>query len=47
MQPGVVKETYTDIAELQMDVGFNPTTNLDVGLSHFVDWYKKYHLKGN
>lgn len=46
MQPGDVKETYADITDLQMDVGFAPATTLEVGLGHFVDWYKKYHLKG-
>jgi UDP-glucuronate 4-epimerase len=46
MQPGDVKETYADITDLQRDVGFYPSTTLELGLSHFVDWYKKYHLKG-
>jgi UDP-glucuronate 4-epimerase len=46
MQPGDVKETYADITDLQRNVGFYPSTTLELGLSHFVDWYKKYHLKG-
>ncbi len=45
MQPGDVKETYADITSLQQDVGFHPATPLEIGLSQFVDWYKKYHLK--
>ncbi|PKG24256.1 NAD-dependent epimerase [Niallia nealsonii] len=45
MQPGDVKETYADITSLQKDVGFYPATPLEIGLGHFVDWYKKYHLK--
>lgn len=45
MQLGDVKTTYADITNLQKDVGFYPTTTLEIGLGHFVDWYKKYHLK--
>ena len=43
MQPGDVKETYADITDLQKAAGFSPSTPLEIGLSHFVDWYKKYH----
>lgn len=43
MQPGDVKETYADITDLQKASGFSPATPLEKGLSHFVDWYKKYH----
>lgn len=43
MQPGDVKETYADITNLQKDTGYKPTTPLETGLTHFVDWYKQYH----
>jgi UDP-glucuronate 4-epimerase len=43
MQPGDVKATFADITNLQEDVGFYPSTSLEDGLTHFVDWYKKYH----
>jgi UDP-glucuronate 4-epimerase len=43
MQPGDVKETYADITDLQKVAGFSPATPLEIGLSQFVDWYKKYH----
>jgi UDP-glucuronate 4-epimerase len=43
MQPGDVKETYADITDLQEAAGFSPATPLEIGLGHFVDWYKKYH----
>jgi UDP-glucuronate 4-epimerase len=43
MQPGDVKETYADITDLQKAAGFSPATPLEIGLGHFVDWYKKYH----
>jgi UDP-glucuronate 4-epimerase len=44
MQPGDVKRTYADIAELQKASGFSPVTPLEIGLGHFVDWFKKYHV---
>jgi UDP-glucuronate 4-epimerase len=43
MQPGDVKETFADISDLQKAAGFSPVTPLEIGLGHFVDWYKKYH----
>lgn len=43
MQPGDVKETYADITDLQKAAGFSPATPLKIGLSQFIDWYKKYH----
>lgn len=43
MQPGDVKETYADITDLQKAAGFSPATQLEIGLGHFVDWYKNYH----
>jgi UDP-glucuronate 4-epimerase len=45
MQPGDVKETFADITDIQQEVGFSPATPLETGLSHFVEWYKKYHVK--
>ena len=43
MQPGDVKETYADIEAIQRDVGFAPTTSIDVGIPKFVQWYREYH----
>ncbi|MCH8188050.1 MAG: hypothetical protein IIB66_04985, partial [Proteobacteria bacterium] len=42
MQPGDVKETYADIAASERDLGFSPTTPLDVGLPKFVEWYRAH-----
>lgn len=42
MQPGDVPATYADIEELSRDVGFKPSTPIEVGLSRFVDWYRFY-----
>ena len=43
MQPGDVKETYADIGAAQRDLGFQPSTSIDVGVPRFVDWYREYH----
>jgi UDP-glucuronate 4-epimerase len=43
MQPGDVKATYADITAISRDVGFAPTTPIDVGVPRFVDWYRRYH----
>lgn len=43
MQPGEVTDTYADIEDLMKDTGFKPNTSLDVGLKHFVEWYRSYY----
>jgi UDP-glucuronate 4-epimerase len=43
MQPGDVPATYADITAIQRDLGFAPTTAIDVGVPRFVDWYRAYH----
>ena len=43
MQPGDVVETFADVEELRADTGFEPGTNLETGVSKFVDWYKHYY----
>jgi UDP-glucuronate 4-epimerase len=43
MQPGDLPETYADIDALMQDTGFKPSTSLEVGLQHFVDWYRSYY----
>ena len=40
MQPGDVKESYADIKKSQQMLNFNPTTNIDVGIKNFINWYK-------
>jgi UDP-glucuronate 4-epimerase len=42
MQPGDVKDTYADISAIERDLGYRPTTPIDVGIPAFVDWYKAY-----
>src|SRR5262249_51950880 len=43
MQPGDLPATFADIADLERDVGFRPTTLLEVGLGRFVSWYREYY----
>ncbi len=43
MQPGDVPATAADISAIQRDLGFAPTTSIDVGVPRFVDWYRQYH----
>jgi UDP-glucuronate 4-epimerase len=43
LQPGDVPETSADIETSRRDLGFEPTTTIEVGLARFVEWYKWYH----
>ncbi len=42
MQPGDVKETFADIGAISADLGFTPTTPIELGIPSFVDWYRGY-----
>jgi UDP-glucuronate 4-epimerase len=43
MQPGDVPDTYADIEALAADVGFRPSTPIEVGVERFVTWFKGYY----
>ena len=43
MQPGDVIATAADISAIERDLEFAPTTSIDVGIPHFVEWYRSYH----
>ena len=43
MQPGDVHKTYADISAISRDLGYAPTTSIEVGVPKFVEWYKDYH----
>ena len=45
MQPGDVYQTYADISELNELFGFEPTTDIETGLSRFAEWYKTFYNK--
>jgi UDP-glucuronate 4-epimerase len=43
IQPGDVPTTYADVDDLMRDVGFQPDTSIEVGITRFVDWYRDYY----
>ena len=45
MQPGDVPVTYADVAPLERDFGFRPSTSLRDGLRAFVQWYLSWSVK--
>ena len=47
MQPGDVYQTYADIAPLERDFGFRPSTPIEEGLSRFARWYADFYKGGN
>ncbi len=48
IQPGDVEQTYADIEALIQDVGFAPSTPIEVGIEQFLSWYQEYYaIKDN
>ncbi len=43
MQPGDVRESYADIAASTRDLGYVPTTPIEVGIPKFVAWYRQFY----
>lgn len=43
LQPGDVLATHADISDMQREVGFQPETRIEEGVSAFVEWYLDYH----
>ena len=43
LQAGDVPESYADIDTAHQDLGFAPTTPIEVGIPRFIAWYKDYH----
>ncbi|WP_294354382.1 GDP-mannose 4,6-dehydratase [uncultured Sphingomonas sp.] len=43
MQPGDVHCTFADISAINRDLGYAPTTSIDIGIPRFVDWFRDYH----
>jgi UDP-glucuronate 4-epimerase len=43
MQPGDVEATYADVQDLTHEVGFKPSTPIELGVKNFVSWYKEYY----
>ena len=43
MQAGDVPDTWADTTDLVNDVGYQPSTTIEVGVKNFVDWYLDYY----
>ncbi len=43
LQPGDVPATYADVDDLIRDVGFKPSTPIEVGIPRFVQWYREFY----
>ena len=43
MQPGDVPATWADTEALMDDTGYKPTTPIEEGIGHFVNWYRSYY----
>lgn len=43
LQPGDVPDTWADVDDLAEDVGYRPSTPVEVGVKRFVDWYKEFY----
>ena len=43
LQPGDVPDTFADVSALVRDVGYRPSTPIDVGVRKFVDWYRDFY----
>ena len=43
MQPGDVPDTWADTEALAKDVGYQPSTPIEVGVKNFVEWYLEFY----
>ena len=43
LQPGDVPDTWADTDALANDVGYRPTTSVEVGVKNFVEWYLEFY----
>jgi len=43
MQAGDIPVTCADIQDVFTDVGFKPSTSIEMGMEKFVDWYLSYY----
>jgi len=43
MQPGDLPDTWADVDALAREVGYRPSTELEQGVKHFVEWYLAYY----
>lgn len=43
IQPGDVERTWADVNDLIEDIGYKPETDINIGVSKFVEWYKSFY----
>jgi len=43
LQPGDLPDTWADVEALAREVGYRPSTDLETGVKHFVEWYLAYY----
>jgi UDP-glucuronate 4-epimerase len=43
LQVGDVPDTWADVEDLATDIGYRPSTPIEVGVKNFVDWYIDYY----
>lgn len=43
MQAGDVPDTFADVSELAADVGYRPSTPIEVGVRRFAEWFRDYY----
>ena len=43
LQPGDVPDTWADTESLANDVGYQPSTTIEVGVKNFVEWYLEFY----
>ena len=43
LQMGDIIKTHSDIKKLKNYTNYNPKTNIEDGISKYIDWYKDYY----
>ncbi len=43
MQEGDVPQSFANVDDLVREVGFRPSTAIEIGIGKFIEWYKEYH----
>jgi UDP-glucuronate 4-epimerase len=43
IQPGDVPKTFSDVTDLENDLGYRPNTPISEGIGKFVQWYREFY----
>ena len=43
IQPGDIPESFADITRSKKMLNYEPTTNIDMGIKKFIDWFWEFH----